>query len=89
LALAILVSFYGGAASAAPPNGWREFPAYAVNVSASRSVSVPDGVCPVSAVSDVDARSRRTGRRVERVTIRERVIRNRAPFAVRVYVFCG
>lgn len=87
LALSIVVSV--GTAHAAPPNGWREFPAYAMNVNAGRAVSIPSGVCPVSAVSDIDARSRRTGARTERVSVHDRKIRNRAPFAVRVYVFCG
>lgn len=87
LALSILVS--AGESFGSPPYGWRDFPAFAVNVNAGSAASIPDGVCPVSAVSDIDARSRRTGRRVQRVTIRDRAIRNRAPFGVRVYVFCG
>jgi len=87
LALSLIVSV--STAHGAPPYGWREFPAYAVNVDAGRAVSIPSGVCPVSAVSDIDARSRRSGRRVQRVTAHDRKIHNRAPFAVRVYVFCG
>lgn len=95
LTLAVVVSiaasivFGRDCAVSSPPNGWEAFPAYAVNVEAGKAVSIPEAVCPVSAISDADARSKRTGHRVLRVVVRDRVVRNRAGVPVRVYVFCG
>ena len=88
LALSLIIDVR--AAHSAPPYGWREFPAYAVNVNAYGQRNIPRNVCPTSAVSDVDGRSRRTGSRVTRVTLQQgRRIVNASPIAVRVYVFCG